>query len=161
MSNKARPVVAKLAPEPGAYSHAVVVDVGTGTLVELSGQCGDIPGKETDYTEIGGIRPQTTRALLNIEEVIRKAGEDVGVPANRDNITKIRVFIVDMENNKPAFEEAYQKFFGWREFLPARVFVEVAGIPLSGDPAIVELEAQAFIPRSERMPRRLRWLEKS
>lgn len=142
-----RPVTTKLAPEPGAYSQAVIIDVGTGTLVELSGQCGDIPGKETDYIEAGGVGPQTTRALENIEAIIQKAGDAVEIPANRSNITKIRVFIVDMEANKPAFEEAYKAFFEDCRFLPARVFVEVVGLPLPGDPAIIELEAQAFIPR--------------
>jgi len=142
-------VVAKLAPEPGAYSQAIRIDVGTGSLIELSGQCGDIPGRFADYTVEGGVGPQTTQALLNIEAVIQQAGADIRVTANRDNITKVRVFIVDMENNKPAFEEAYRIFFADREFmpfLPARVFVEVVGIPLPGDPAVVELEAQAYIP---------------
>ena len=143
-----RPVVTKLAPEPGAYSQAVSIEVGTGTLVELSGQCGDIPGRETDYIEEGGVGPQTTRALNNIEAIVRQAGKNVDVSsANRSNITKIRVFIVDMEANKPAFEEAYKAFFADCGFMPARVFVEVVGLPLPGDPAIVELEAQAFIPR--------------
>lgn len=141
-----RPVVTKLAPEPGAYSQAVSIEVGTGTLVELSGQCGDIPGKETDYIEEGGVGPQTTRALNNIEAIVRQAGKNVDVSsANRSNITKIRVFIVDMEANKPAFESAYKAFFSWTGFMPARVFVEVVGLPLPGDPAIIELEAQAYI----------------
>lgn len=141
-----RPVVAELAPEPGAYSQAVTIDVGTGRIVELSGQCGDIPGKETDYIEAGGVGPQTTRALDNIEAIIRQAGDNFNRIANRSNITKVRVFIVDMEANKPAFEEAYKAFFADCRFMPARVFVEVVGLPLPGDPAIIELEAQAYIP---------------
>lgn len=136
-------------PTPGNYSQAVIIDIGRGQLIYTAGQTGNIPSilnKDEPVIE-GGIGPQTTQALKNLEAVLNSVG------AGADHIIKTTVFLEDLDNDKPTFEKAYKSFFESRGVtrLPARSTVGVTRVPLATESTCVEIEAVAYLPKTLRI----------
>jgi len=126
-----RIVTDKAPPAIGPYSQAM----GCGGLVFCSGQ---IPLDETGQMLEGGIAEQTRQALANISAVLQAASLSM-----RD-VVKTTVFMTDLAQFAE-MNAVYQEFFPVEP--PARSAVQVAALPRD---ALVEIEAVAFRPTSER-----------
>lgn len=111
-----------------AFAHASV----TGRLVFLSGMLGTEEGG-TELVE-GGIGPETTRALENVERVLEAVG------ASRRHVARCTVFLATMEDYA-AMNEAWSAFFGSPP--PARATVAAAGLAVG---ASVEIACVAERP---------------
>jgi enamine deaminase RidA (YjgF/YER057c/UK114 family) len=148
------------APEPGAYSQAVLVDPEKHNLLFLAGQTGNIPGICGEPVVEGGLGPQTVRALENIVAVVISAG------GCAKHIVEIKVFLKDSEavgeerqkereESRKTFGSAYVAFFEKygikkdNKNLPARTLVWVSEVPLEypNEDTLVELTAVAVIPK--------------
>jgi len=110
----------------GPYAQAIL----SGGLVFTAGQLGVDPetGQLAD-----GVAAQTTRALANLQAVLRAAGADL------DTVVKTTVFLAEMADFA-AMNEVYATWFG--ATVPARSTVAVRGLPLG---ALVEIEAVAGV----------------
>jgi 2-iminobutanoate/2-iminopropanoate deaminase len=114
----------KSAPAPiGPYSQGV--DTGT---VYCSGQIGLDP---STGNLVEGIVGQTSRALSNLDAVLKSAGMSLG------NVVKTTVFLVDLAEFAQMNEE-YGKHFS--PPFPARSTVQVSALPKG---ARVEIDATA------------------
>ena len=114
----------KAAPSPiGPYSQGV--DAGA---VYCSGQIGLEP---STGNLVEGVTPQTSRALSNLDAVLKAAGMGLG------NVVKTTVFMVDLTEFAQMNEE-YGKHF--TPPFPARSTVQVAALPKG---ARVEIDAVA------------------
>jgi 2-iminobutanoate/2-iminopropanoate deaminase len=112
------------------FSHASVADgwiFVSGTLGTLSGGFELAPG---------GVGPETTQTLRNIERILRQAGAEF-----RD-VVKVSVYVADMADF-PAMNDAYAAFFP--EQPPARITIGGAQLALE---ARVEIECVARQPRT-------------
>jgi 2-iminobutanoate/2-iminopropanoate deaminase len=133
------------APTPGNYNQAFKVDVGLSYLLYTAGQTGNLPSIEDIDEPVveGGIGPQTTQTLKNIEAVLAAAGGTL------QHVIKTTVFLEDFAD-KAGFEEAYTGYFSEKgvskDILPARSTVE-ARVPLATENTLVEIEAVAYIPK--------------
>jgi 2-iminobutanoate/2-iminopropanoate deaminase len=114
------------APAVGPYNHAVRV----GDFLFCSGQIPLDPATGNLVSTID-IRPQTERALLNVQAILEHAG------LNFSNVVKTTVFMTDLKDFV-AMNEVYAKFFTTQ--FPARSAVQVAALPRG---AKVEIEAIA------------------
>jgi 2-iminobutanoate/2-iminopropanoate deaminase len=94
-----------------------------------SGQLGQEGGKLVD----GGIAAQVTRAVANIDALLRAQGGSL------TNVVKTTVFLADI-GDFTTMNEAYMAAFG--DHRPARSAFAVAALPLG---ALVEIEAWAWI----------------
>lgn len=113
-------------PAVGPYNHAVRI----GDLLFCSGQIPLDPATGNMIATID-IRPQTERALLNVQAIL----ESVGL--NFSRVVKTTVFMTDLKDFA-AMNEVYAKFFTGD--FPARSAVQVAALPRG---AKVEIEAIA------------------
>jgi 2-iminobutanoate/2-iminopropanoate deaminase len=112
------------APAPiGPYSQGV-----DGGAVYCSGQVGADPATGN---LVEGVAAQTTRALLNLEAVLKQAG--LGLK----DVAKTTVFLADM-GDFAQMNEAYSKHFS--PPFPARSTLQAAGLPKG---ARVEIDAIA------------------
>lgn len=111
----------------GPYSQAI----RTGDLLFLSGQVGLDP--VTGAMVEGGLEAETTRALQNLEAVLRAAG------AGLDRVVRTTVFLVDL-GEFAAMNAIYARAFG--ENRPARSTVQVSALPRG---ARVEIDAIAVL----------------
>ena len=127
------------APEPGNYSQARAVDLGSYLAVYIAGQTGNDP--KTDEVVVGGIGPQTTQALANIKGVLESVGGGL------EYIVDMTVFLENMERDKKGFETAYTTVMP--KPLPARALVEVTHVPLLSEDTVVELKAVAYVPKNK------------
>jgi len=112
------------------FSHASVADgwiFVSGTLGTLSGGFKLAPG---------GVGPETTQTLRNIERILRQAGAEF-----RD-VVKVSVYVANMADF-PAMNDAYAAFFP--EQPPARITIGGAQLALE---ARVEIECVARQPRT-------------
>lgn len=109
----------------GPYSDAVKVD----SLVFLSGRIGLGYGR-IELVE-GGVTEQTRQCLVNIAEVLKKAGSSLG------NVVKSTVFLTNMADFA-SMNSVYGEVFAERR--PARSTIAVAGLPMG---ALVEIEVIA------------------
>jgi len=130
------------APAPGNYSQARVVELRDCLVVYISGQTGNDP--KTDKVVMGGIGPQTTQALSNIQGILESV-RGVSVRGGLEHVVDMTVFLENMERDKKGFEEAYTAVMP--KPLPARALVEVTRVPLLSEETVVELKAIAYIPR--------------
>src|SRR3954468_114284 len=109
------------------FSHAGLTD----DLIFVSGTLGS--GEGLALVD-GGIGPETTQTLQNIERILTAAG------ATWDDVVKVSVFIADM-SDFGAMNEAYSAFFTGAP--PARITVGGVGLALG---ARVEIECIAKRP---------------
>lgn len=119
-------------PRLEAFSHATRV----GDLIFVAGTLGTV-GQSFDLAP-GGIGPQTTQALRNIETILEAAGSDLA------HLAKCTVYLTDMAN----FEQmnaAWVAVLG--ESPPARATIESPTLALG---AAVEIECIAQRRESER-----------
>ncbi len=98
-------------------------------VMELSGQVGMNPqeGKLVG----GGVEPETEQILKNVGALLSEVGW------NYDNITKIRIFLVSMEDYA-LINDVYKKYFTGE--LPTRTALAVKELPLG---SLVEMECVA------------------
>jgi reactive intermediate/imine deaminase len=111
-----------------AFSHATVV----GGQVLVSGILGTV-GDSLDLVE-GGIGPQTTQVLRNIETVLAACGCTLA------DVAKVNVYVTDM-TRFPEMNEAYVAVMG--DDPPARITVGCSALALG---ALVEMDCVAFRP---------------
>ena len=128
------------APEPvGTYPHAKRV----GNLLFLSGigprtPCmKTIPGVELDETG-NIISYDIVDQCRSVFENIRNILEDSG--SHWDNLVDITVFLTNMENDFPLYNQVYAEYFGNNQ--PCRTTVEVTALPT---PIAIELKCIATI----------------
>ena len=108
-----------------AFSHATTV----GDLVFVSGTLGTKP-KSIDLVE-GGVGPETTQIMKNIEAILEAAGSSMG------QLAKCIVYLTDM-NDFAAMNEAWLAAVG--DAPPARATIGVNELALG---AVVEIECIA------------------
>ncbi|MBC9912558.1 RidA family protein [Chitinophaga varians] len=124
------PEVAK----PNGYSQAAVINLGTHTMLILSGQVplnvkGELVGKDN-------FEQQAEQVFANIQKVIEAAG------GKMSDIVKLSYFILDTKNLKTlrAVRDKYVDV----QHPPASTLVQVSG--LFRDDVLLEVEATAVIP---------------
>lgn len=142
-----------LAPDPGLYSQAVLVDPATHRLLFLSGQTGNIPGIKGEPVIDDTVYSQTLRALKNLMAVVS------AVEGKMDSLVALDVFLKDSGTEEGRiksakdFNAAYKEFFEIslvpKNKLPARTMVWVAEVPLAYplENTLVEIKGIAVIPR--------------
>jgi 2-iminobutanoate/2-iminopropanoate deaminase len=118
-------VVEGLARVP-SFSHAVIA----GDFVHVSGSLGTV-GDSTELVE-GGVGPQTTQTIRNIETILEAAG--VGL----SNVVKVSVYLSDMSDFQ-VMNEAYIEAIG--DSPPARITVGGVDLALGG---AVEIDCVAY-----------------
>lgn len=107
--------------------------VRAGDWLVVSGQL----GRTSDGHFVpGGVGPQTTRAIENIEGLLKKEGADLSA------VVKTTVLLAHI-NDYGAVNEAYVAAFG--DHRPARSAYATGGLPFG---ALVEIEAWAHAPAS-------------
>ena len=110
------------------YSRAVRI----GNQVEVSGTValkdGELVGKDDPYA-------QTIRILEIIQEVLEKAGADLG------DVIRTRMFVTNIERDWEEIGRAHGEFF--RDIKPATSMVEVS--KLIGSDYLLEIEATAVV----------------
>ncbi|MCX6741057.1 MAG: Rid family detoxifying hydrolase [Candidatus Parcubacteria bacterium] len=96
--------------------------------LEISGQIGlDENGKLID----GGIEAQTRQALQNVEGIVSELGWTL------ENLTKVRIYLVDMADYAKVNEFYATKF---TKNPPARIAIAVKALPMG---ALIEIECVA------------------
>jgi 2-iminobutanoate/2-iminopropanoate deaminase len=110
----------------GHYSQAV----RSGEWIWVSGQLGLDP-RSGELIE-GGVEEQARQALVNLRAILQAAGSGL------DRVVKATVYLVEMAEFE-AVNRVYAEFFA--EDPPARVCVEVSGLPKGGR---VEIDAVAL-----------------
>lgn len=108
--------------------------VRAGDWIIVSGQLGLRDGSIVD----GGVKAQTTQALVNLQTQLESAG------ASLRDVVKTLCFLTDMDTFA-TFNEAYVTGFGSHR--PARSTIGVASLPAGG---AVEIEAWAYVPVASR-----------
>ena len=114
-----------------AFCHATIA----GDFIYVSGTLGTQPG--TRDLVPGGVGPQTTQTLHNIETILAACG------ATLDDVVKINVFLADMDTFA-AMNDAYLAVMGAphvQDGPPARITVGRAALALG---AAVEIDAIAY-----------------
>ncbi len=109
-SKSAQPII-------GPYVQAIQA----GNLLVTSGQLGLLPGSSTLPD---GIEAQTWQALDNMKALLDEAGY------KKDDIIKITIHMTNMKDFA-LMNQIYHDFFGSNK--PARVCVEVSGLPLNAE----------------------------
>ncbi len=111
----------------GPYSQAIKA----GSFLYCSGQIPLIPG--TGELVPGGIVEQTVQALDNLCQVLAAAGVDFST------VVKTTIYLADLSD----FAIVNDIYAGYcTDIAPARVTVEVAGLPKG---ALVEIDAVAWL----------------
>lgn len=110
----------------GPYAQAVKA----GKMLYTSGQLGldPVTGELAQ-----GLEMQARRAMDNLEAVLKEAG------AGFEHVVKTTIFLTDMGGFQQV-NEVYGSYF--KDSVPARSTVEVAGLPKGG---LVEIEAVAIL----------------
>jgi 2-iminobutanoate/2-iminopropanoate deaminase len=104
-------IVTPNAPKPaGPYSHAVVAD----GFIFVAGQ-GPLNPK-TRQAELGDIKSETRRTLLNIQAIVEAAGSSL------KDVVRVGVFLADLKDFEN-MNEVYREFFPDQQ--PARTTVGV------------------------------------
>jgi 2-iminobutanoate/2-iminopropanoate deaminase len=108
--------------------------VRAGETLYVSGHLGRQPGT-TDLVD-GGVGPQTTQTLANIEASLALAGADL------NDVVSCTVYLTDMAGYQ-AMNTAYAEGFGGHR--PARVTAGVEALALG---AVVEIDCIAYAPET-------------
>jgi len=109
-----------------SFSHAVIA----GDFVHVAGSLGTV-GDTTELIE-GGVGPQTTQTIRNIEKILEATGLGLG------DVVKMNVYLSDM-SDFPAMNEAYMAAIG--DSPPARITVGGVDLALGG---AVEIDCVAY-----------------
>jgi len=141
------------APEPGAYSQGVLYDPSWDKLLFIAGQTGNDPSLPDQPVVVGGVGPQTTQALKNIDAVLKSVGADFRRLVSVDVFLKDSGDTITRQNDWRQYNEAYKKFFAEHgvtdnKFMPARMQVWVADVPWAIEDTLVEIRAVAAISRA-------------
>ena len=92
-------IVTPDAPKPGGpYSQAVVAD----GFIFVAGQVAVNP--KTNQGELGDIKIETRRALMNLQAVLESAGSSL------QEVVRVGVYLVDLKDFD-AMNEVYREFF--------------------------------------------------
>ena len=118
-------VVEGLARVP-SFSHAVIA----GDFVHVAGSLGTV-GDTTELVE-GGVGPQTTQTIRNIEKILEATGLGLG------DVVKMNVYLSDMADF-PVMNDAYMAAIG--DSPPARITVGGVDLALGG---AVEIDCVAY-----------------
>jgi 2-iminobutanoate/2-iminopropanoate deaminase len=118
-------VVEGLARVP-SFSHAVIA----GDFVHVAGSLGTA-GDTTELVD-GGVGPQTTQTIRNIEKILEATGLGLG------DVVKMNVYLSDMADF-PVMNEAYMAAIG--DAPPARITVGGVELALGG---AVEIDCVAY-----------------
>jgi 2-iminobutanoate/2-iminopropanoate deaminase len=118
-------VVEGLARVP-SFSHAVIA----GDFVHVAGSLGTV-GDSTDLVE-GGVGPETTQAIRNIERILEATGLGLG------HVVKMNVYLSNMADFQ-VMNEAYMAAIG--DSPPARITVGGVDLALGG---AVEIDCVAY-----------------
>lgn len=118
-------VVEGLARVP-SFSHAVIA----GDFVHVAGSLGTV-GDSTELVE-GGVGPQTTQTIRNIEKILEATGLGLG------DVVKMNVYLSDMADF-PVMNDAYMAAIG--DSPPARITVGGVDLALGG---AVEIDCVAY-----------------
>lgn len=119
-------VLSKKAPKPASFFSQAILTTNNQYRLEISGQIGLDP--TTMQLVEGGVGWQTEQAFENVRSILEEIGWSF------ENITKIRVYLVNMSDYKE-MNDVYLKQFG--DNPPSRVAVAVKELPLG---AMVELD---------------------
>lgn len=104
-------IVTPNAPKPaGPYSHAVVAD----GFVFVAGQGPMNP--RTGHMDLGDIKAETRRTLLNIQAILEAAG------CSLTDVVRVGIFLADLEDFE-SMNDVYREFFPKDQ--PARTTVGV------------------------------------
>jgi len=117
----------------GPYSPAC----RAGDFVILSGQLGTVPGVVPPALVEGGAADQLRQALVNAENLLKEHG------ATMDQVVKGTLFLMDVADFAACNEVWMAAFDAPR---PTRSTIQIAGIPMPG--ARAEVELWAFSPLS-------------
>ena len=109
-----------------SFSHAVIA----GDFVHVAGSLGTV-GDTTELID-GGVGPQTTQTIRNIERILEATGLGLG------DVVKMNVYLSDM-SDFPAMNEAYMAAIG--DSPPARITVGGVDLALGG---AVEIDCVAY-----------------
>jgi len=121
----------------GAYSHAITVDLGTKTMVLVTGQLPiDGDGKPVAPDDI---EKQTRAVFENIKTVLASAGATI------DDVVKAQVFITDTDDFKTVSQVRNEYFANAR---PVSTLVEISRTVMEG--CNIEIEVMAMIDNSPR-----------
>ncbi len=105
-----------------------------GDFVILSGQLGTVPGAPTPTLVDGGAADQLRQALINAASLLAEHG------ARMDQVVKGTLFLMDVADFAACNDVWTSAFDAPR---PTRSTIQIAGIPMAGARAEVELWAYA------------------
>ncbi len=108
-----------------------------GDFVILSGQLGTVPGAETPTLVEGGAAEQLRQALANAESLLKENG------ATMQQVVKGTLYLMDVADFAACNDVWMAAFDAPR---PTRSTIQIAGIPMAG--ARAEVELWAFAPLS-------------
>lgn len=112
-----------------AFCHATIA----GDTIYVSGTLGTLA--DSMGLAPGGVGPETTQALRNIETILAACGAELA------NLVKVNVFLADIDRFGE-MNEAYLDVMG--DDPPARITVGKAALALG---AAVEIDAIAYLPQ--------------
>jgi 2-iminobutanoate/2-iminopropanoate deaminase len=118
-------------PEPGVFSHAIVVPPGT-TLVFASGATAR--GASGEVVGVGDIRKQTEVVIQNLRSELAAAG------ATLADVVKVTVFVRNI-GDFDVIQEVRRRYF--ERPYPASSLIEVSA--LAAPELLIEIEAIAAI----------------
>jgi enamine deaminase RidA (YjgF/YER057c/UK114 family) len=122
---------------PKGFSHVVKIDMGTSTMLIVSGQ---LPLDKTGrLVEKGNIESQTEQVFANIRACVEYEG------GTMDHLVKLTIFVTDISQLQ-SLRKARDKFIN-TEKPPSSSLVQVS--KLSHDDALVEVEGIAIIPKAK------------
>jgi 2-iminobutanoate/2-iminopropanoate deaminase len=121
--------------KPNGYSHAAVIDLGTCTMVILSGQValdqqGNLVGK-------GDMEKQAEQVFRNIKAIAEAAG------GSMDHVVKLNFLVTDVAHIQ-AIRRVRDRFINTKT-PPASTLAQVSR--LFRDDILIEIEATLVIPR--------------
>ena len=108
-----------------------------GDFVILSGQLGTVPGAATPTLVEGGAAEQLRQALDNAATLLQENG------ATMQQVVKGTLFLMDVADFAACNEVWMSAFDAPR---PTRSTIQIAGLPMAG--ALAEVELWAFAPLS-------------
>jgi 2-iminobutanoate/2-iminopropanoate deaminase len=107
--------------------------VKAGGFLHLSAVRGTLPG---DRGVPSNLEEQVRQLFRNVEATLKQSG------ASMDHVVKVAVYMLDLEHDRPAFNNVWKEVFGDRP--PARFAVQVSGLGNPGDGSRVLCDVTAL-----------------